>query len=169
MNALSQDSQVSPRMSFIISFVQEAINCGSHNAKFILQFMPPQMVCIIVSMFSYAYLKEFFRDEHSYRLSCFFRVHPFSAMFARISKPWKMLSRKFDTVSCKSGRLRLLLWFREILICVDLIHGFRVEFAENTWRVNNLTYIIYIQRRNNVLFSAISQEMHSLSLSLWKF
>ncbi|XP_022343431.2 mediator of RNA polymerase II transcription subunit 24-like isoform X1 [Crassostrea virginica] len=44
MNALSQDSQVSPRMSFIISFVQEAINCGSHNAKFILQFMPPQMV-----------------------------------------------------------------------------------------------------------------------------
>lgn len=44
MNALSQDSQVSPRMSFIISFVREAINCGSQNAKFTLQFMPPQMV-----------------------------------------------------------------------------------------------------------------------------
>lgn len=45
MNALSQDSQVSPRMSFIINFVREAINCGSQNAKFTLQFMPPQMVC----------------------------------------------------------------------------------------------------------------------------
>lgn len=44
MNALSQDSQVSPRMSFIINFVREAINCGSQNAKFTLQFMPPQMV-----------------------------------------------------------------------------------------------------------------------------
>ncbi|XP_061198259.1 mediator of RNA polymerase II transcription subunit 24-like isoform X2 [Saccostrea echinata] len=44
MNALSQDSLVSPRLSFIISFVREAINCGSQNAKFILQFMPPQMV-----------------------------------------------------------------------------------------------------------------------------
>ena len=76
-------------------------------------------------------------EEHfKYRISGFFRVHPFSAMFAIISTSWKMHS----TVSCKSGRLRLLLWFREILISVDLIHGFRVEFAEKTWRVNNLIY-----------------------------
>ncbi|XP_048736976.1 mediator of RNA polymerase II transcription subunit 24-like isoform X2 [Ostrea edulis] len=44
MNTLSQDSQVSPRLSFIISFVREAIHSGSQNAKFVLQFMPPQMV-----------------------------------------------------------------------------------------------------------------------------
>ena len=46
-----------------------------------------------------------------------------------------MHSSKFDT-----GRLRLLLWFREILIHVDLIHDFRLGFAEKTWRVNNLIY-----------------------------
>ena len=67
-------------------------------------------------------------------------MHPFSAMFVRTSKSWKMHSPKFDTVSCKSGRLWLLLWLREILIRVDLIHGFRVKFAEKAWRVNNLIY-----------------------------
>ena len=51
-----------------------------------------------------------------------------------------MHSRKFDTVAYTSGRLRLLLWFREILIRVDSIHGFRVDFAEKTWRVDNLIY-----------------------------
>ena len=51
-----------------------------------------------------------------------------------------MHSSKFDTVSCKSGRLRLLLWFYEILIRVDLIHDFRLEFAEKAWHVNNLIY-----------------------------
>ena len=35
-----------------------------------------------------------------YRISGFFRAHPFSAMFPRISKSWKMHLRKFDTVSC---------------------------------------------------------------------
>ena len=81
-----------------------------------------------------------YKEWLSYRISGFFRVHPFSALFTRISKSWKMHSRKFDTVSCKSCRLSLLLWFREILIRVDLIHCFRVEFAEKTWRVNNLIY-----------------------------
>ena len=86
-----------------------------------------------------------------YRIAGFFRVHPFPAMFARIPKSWKMHSRK-NTVSWKSGRLRLLLWFRELLIRVDLIHGFRMEFAEKTWRVNNLIYgMLYIERVFTVL------------------
>ena len=44
------------------------------------------------------------------------------------------------TQSCKSGRSKLSLGFHEIFIWVDLIHGFRVEFMEKTWRVNNLIY-----------------------------
>ena len=33
-----------------------------------------------------------------YRISGFFRVHPFSTMFARVSKSWKIQSGKFDTI-----------------------------------------------------------------------
>ena len=89
-------------------------------------------------------LEIYIHSDHSmsYRISGFFRVHPFSALFARISKTWKMHSRKFDTVSCKSGKLWLLLWFREILIRVDLIHGFLGwnSWKKWGWRVNNLIY-----------------------------
>ena len=44
------------------------------------------------------------------------------------------------TQSCKSGRLKLSIGFHEIFIQVDLIYDFGVEFAEKTWRVNNLIY-----------------------------
>ena len=53
-------------------------------------------------------------------------------------KVMKMHSRKFDTVSCKSGRLRLLLWFREILNLCRFNTRFWVDFAGKMGRVNNV-------------------------------
>ncbi|XP_064648525.1 mediator of RNA polymerase II transcription subunit 24-like [Lineus longissimus] len=38
------DSLVSPRTGFVVSFVKEAIKCGGNYTRFILQFMPANMV-----------------------------------------------------------------------------------------------------------------------------
>ena len=43
MNAIVHDGNVSPKTSFVISFIDEAIRCGQHS-RYILQFMPPNMV-----------------------------------------------------------------------------------------------------------------------------
>ena len=37
-----------------------------------------------------------------------------------------------------------------MFICVDLIHGLRVEFAEKTWHVNNL---IYVKNKSKVVIN----------------
>ena len=44
MNAIVHDKDVSPRTSFIVSFIDEAVHCGPQQSKYILQFMPPNMV-----------------------------------------------------------------------------------------------------------------------------
>ncbi|XP_052248773.1 mediator of RNA polymerase II transcription subunit 24-like isoform X10 [Dreissena polymorpha] len=43
MNAVVHDGEVSQKTSFIVSLVDEAVNCGQH-ARYILQFMPPNML-----------------------------------------------------------------------------------------------------------------------------
>ncbi|KAL4223940.1 Mediator of RNA polymerase II transcription subunit 24 [Mactra antiquata] len=43
MNGIVHDGYVSPKTSFIISFIDEATKCGQH-ARFILQFMPTNML-----------------------------------------------------------------------------------------------------------------------------
>ncbi|XP_025096611.1 mediator of RNA polymerase II transcription subunit 24-like isoform X2 [Pomacea canaliculata] len=44
MNAIIHDPSLTPRTTFIISFIEEAIKCGAQYARFILQFMPPTML-----------------------------------------------------------------------------------------------------------------------------
>lgn len=44
MNAIVQDPSVTPRTTFIISFIEEALKCGGQYTRFILQFMPPKML-----------------------------------------------------------------------------------------------------------------------------
>ena len=46
MNAISQERSVGPQISFIVSFIEEAIKCGPQYSRGILQFMPPQMVSV---------------------------------------------------------------------------------------------------------------------------
>ena len=46
MNAVVHDGEVSQKTSFIVSLVDEAVNCGQH-ARYILQFMPPNMVNMV--------------------------------------------------------------------------------------------------------------------------
>ena len=48
------------------------------------------------------------------------------------------------TQSCKSGRLKVSLGFCEILIRIDLIHCFGVEFAKKLWCINNLIYMYMV-------------------------
>ncbi|XP_060574517.1 mediator of RNA polymerase II transcription subunit 24-like [Ruditapes philippinarum] len=47
MNAIVHDGNVSPKTSFVISFIDEAIRCGQYS-RYILQFMPPNMLCQIL-------------------------------------------------------------------------------------------------------------------------
>jgi hypothetical protein len=51
MNSVVQDPALTPRTTFIISFIQEAIKCGGQYTRFILQFMPPKMVTKFKSLF----------------------------------------------------------------------------------------------------------------------
>ena len=67
-------------------------------------------------------------------------MHPFSAMLAKVLKLWKIQSRKFGTILQIKSILKLSLGFREKFTRVDFIHDFRLEFADKTWRVNNLIY-----------------------------
>lgn len=58
MNAIIHDPSLTPRTTFIISFIEEAIKCGAQYARFILQFMPPTMVGFYASdvgQFTYYY------------------------------------------------------------------------------------------------------------------
>ncbi|VDI02263.1 mediator of RNA polymerase II transcription subunit 24 [Mytilus galloprovincialis] len=48
MNAISQERSVGPQISFIVSFIEEAIKCGPQYSRGILQFMPPQMLSQIM-------------------------------------------------------------------------------------------------------------------------
>ncbi|KAK3092255.1 hypothetical protein FSP39_000388 [Pinctada imbricata] len=48
MNAVCQEQKLCPRISFIISFINEALKCGSQYSRYILQFMPPQMVSTVM-------------------------------------------------------------------------------------------------------------------------
>lgn len=43
MNAIVQDGNITPKTSFVISFIDEAIRCGQYS-RYILQFMPPNML-----------------------------------------------------------------------------------------------------------------------------
>lgn len=44
MNSIVQDPALTPRTTFIISFIQEAIKCGGQYTHFILQFLPTKML-----------------------------------------------------------------------------------------------------------------------------
>ncbi|KAL8611936.1 hypothetical protein ACOMHN_034065 [Nucella lapillus] len=44
MNSIIQDPALTPRTTFIIDFIEEAIKCGGQYSRFILQFMPPKML-----------------------------------------------------------------------------------------------------------------------------
>ncbi|KAK7109542.1 mediator of RNA polymerase II transcription subunit 24-like [Littorina saxatilis] len=44
MNAIIQDPALTPRTTFIVDFIEEAIKCGGQYSHFILQFMPPKML-----------------------------------------------------------------------------------------------------------------------------
>ncbi|KAJ8313961.1 hypothetical protein KUTeg_008522 [Tegillarca granosa] len=44
MNAIVHDCDVSPRTSFIVAFIEEAVKCGSQYSRYIFQFMPPNML-----------------------------------------------------------------------------------------------------------------------------
>ncbi|BFZ18949.1 hypothetical protein BsWGS_21988 [Bradybaena similaris] len=44
MNAILMTPTLSPRTWFIVSFIQEAIKCGGQHTRFILQFMPQNML-----------------------------------------------------------------------------------------------------------------------------
>ncbi|XP_064613745.1 mediator of RNA polymerase II transcription subunit 24-like isoform X2 [Liolophura sinensis] len=59
LNAVSKDSQVGPRTSFTVAFIDEAIRCGPKFARYILQFMPPQMMSHLMKM-----MPEAFSDQH---------------------------------------------------------------------------------------------------------
>ncbi|WAQ95065.1 MED24-like protein [Mya arenaria] len=43
MNAIVHDGEISPKTSFVIGFIDEAVKCGPH-ARYILQFMPSNML-----------------------------------------------------------------------------------------------------------------------------
>jgi len=43
MNSIVYDGEITPKTSFIISFIDETIKGGQY-ARYILQFMPPNMV-----------------------------------------------------------------------------------------------------------------------------
>ena len=64
-------------------------------------------------------------------ISRFFRVHPFSALFAMISNSWLMNSRKFHTISYNSRRFQkqsyLFLKYRYLYFAQFSI-GWVVEF-----------------------------------------
>ena len=64
-----------------------------------------------------------------------YQVFPHASIF------WYVHENAFTSwQSCKSGILKILFGFREIFTCVDLIHGFGVEFVGKKWRLNNLMY-----------------------------
>ncbi|KAK7489537.1 hypothetical protein BaRGS_00019171 [Batillaria attramentaria] len=44
MNAIVHDPSMTPRTTFIVSFIEEALKCGGQYTRFILQFMPPKML-----------------------------------------------------------------------------------------------------------------------------
>ncbi|XP_052811866.1 mediator of RNA polymerase II transcription subunit 24-like isoform X2 [Mya arenaria] len=47
MNAIVHDGEISPKTSFVIGFIDEAVKCGPH-ARYILQFMPSNMLSQIL-------------------------------------------------------------------------------------------------------------------------
>ena len=70
------------------------------------------------------------------------------------------------TLFCKSGKLKPSLEFLEIFIRVDLIHGFRLEFAEKTWHVKNLIYSITVIYLKSYLYCFIATNVLSFRLKL---
>ena len=44
MNAIVIEGNVSPRISFIVSLLDEAVKCGQKHSRYILQMIPPNMV-----------------------------------------------------------------------------------------------------------------------------
>ena len=44
MNAIVVEGNISPRISFIVSLLDEAVKCGPKHSKYILQMLPHNMV-----------------------------------------------------------------------------------------------------------------------------
>lgn len=63
MNSTLINHALTPRTWFIVSFIQEAIKCGGQHTKFILQFMPPNMLSQLMRS-----LPGVFSDEHILRI-----------------------------------------------------------------------------------------------------
>ena len=47
MNAIVIEGNISPRISFIVSLLDEAVKCGPKHSKYILQLIPPNMVSFL--------------------------------------------------------------------------------------------------------------------------
>ena len=47
MYAIVIEGNISPRISFIVSLLDEAVKCGPKHSKYILQLIPPDMVSFL--------------------------------------------------------------------------------------------------------------------------
>ena len=47
LNAIAHSEMISPRTSFVVALLEESIKCGTAYSTIILQFVPPNMVCVL--------------------------------------------------------------------------------------------------------------------------